>query len=152
MQGDLFILDGENTRIVKFAAGTTFERTFGGLNRAEAKLQSPIKLVVLPSGMVYVAETQRILVYDAYGNFVKALGEGVCSGLVGFDATEERSIAVSNDRVWLFDSDGTLLQAFSRSAWWTETPMREMTDIALTHAMIYVLTPETVHCFKNSLK
>jgi hypothetical protein len=77
--GDLFLLDGENNRVVKVNGFTTVERTFGGFDAGAGRLLEPRRLEVGPDDRVYVLDRDRVVVFDAFGNYLHALvwaGEG----------------------------------------------------------------------------
>ena len=81
--GDLFILDGENIRVLKFNAQNSFERTFGDINAGKGKLQNPIKLIATNS-RIFVGEKNKILIYDYFGNYLGSIGDGIINNLNGF--------------------------------------------------------------------
>ena len=67
-QGDLYILDSENKRILKFDVFGKFIQNFGGYDAGEFALQDPIKLAVSPIGYVYVLDNSGFIIFDQYGN------------------------------------------------------------------------------------
>lgn len=67
-QGDLYILDSENKRVIKFNLFGQFIQNFGGFDAGAFALQDPKKLAVSPSNMIYVLDEDRIVIFDQYGN------------------------------------------------------------------------------------
>lgn len=67
-QGDLFILDSENKRILKFDLFGNFVMNFGGFDAGNYALSNPEKMVVSPANNLYVLDDQRIIEFDQYGN------------------------------------------------------------------------------------
>ena len=74
-QGDIFILDSENSRIVKFDIFGNFIQNFGGYNYGDYALEKPLQLAVSPHNNIFVIDGDQILIFDQYGNGVgKATG------------------------------------------------------------------------------
>jgi|SRR3989304_4140354 len=69
-QGDLYILDSENKRVIKFNLFGQFIQNFGGFDAGAFSLQNPIKLSVSPLNLIYVLDEDRIVIFDQYGNGV----------------------------------------------------------------------------------
>lgn len=72
-QGDLFILDSENKRILKFDLFGNFIMNFGGFDAGAYALVNPKQMVVSPSNNLYVLDGSKILVFDQYGNGVNVI-------------------------------------------------------------------------------
>ena len=75
--GSLFICDTENSRIVKLDAANRVETTFGGFGGGAGRLQHPVQVEIGPNDAVYVLDPPRVVVYDAFGNFLTAIGGGI---------------------------------------------------------------------------
>jgi hypothetical protein len=67
-QGDLFILDSENKRILKFDLFGNFVMNFGGFDAGIYALSNPKKMIVSSANVLYVLDGQRIIEFDQYGN------------------------------------------------------------------------------------
>lgn len=76
-QGDLFILDSENKRILKFDLFGHFILNFGGFDSGNYALVNPKKMVVTPSNSLFVLDGKKIVVFDQYGNGVTELQTGL---------------------------------------------------------------------------
>ncbi|HKI77891.1 MAG TPA: NHL repeat-containing protein [Ignavibacteriaceae bacterium] len=72
-QGDLYILDSENKRIIKFNLFGQFEQNFGGFDAGAFALQDPKKLSVSPSNNIYVLDEFRIVIFDQFGNGIRII-------------------------------------------------------------------------------
>ena len=72
-QGDLFILDSENKRILKFDLFGNFIMNFGGFDAGIYALSRPKKMVVSSSNNLFVLDGKRIVVFDQYGNGINIL-------------------------------------------------------------------------------
>ncbi|MBI3586900.1 MAG: NHL repeat-containing protein [Ignavibacteriales bacterium] len=106
--GDLFILDEENIRVVKFNARSQFERAFGSLGDERGKLQHPIKILLSSDDHVYVLEPSKIIVYDYFGNYVQTIGVGTLHHAKGFAVGRENNIVVTSDTLYWFSKQGSV--------------------------------------------
>ncbi len=67
-QGDLFILDSENKRIIKFDLFGNFIQNFGGYEAGEYMLNSPERLAISGNNNIYVLDGDDIKIFDQFGN------------------------------------------------------------------------------------
>lgn len=67
-QGDMFILDSDNDRILKYDLNGNFSQEIGGVDAGEFSISSPIKFAVSKNGNVFVLESGFVDVFDQYGN------------------------------------------------------------------------------------
>jgi hypothetical protein len=75
-QGDVFILDSENSRIVKFDIFGNFIQNFGGYDYGNYALEKPKQLAVSMQNNIFVIDGDQIIIFDQYGNGVgKASGK-----------------------------------------------------------------------------
>ena len=74
-QGDLYILDSENKRLIKFDLFGNYIQNFGGYDAGNYSLADPLSLAVAPNGNIFVVDKKRIVVFDQYGNGLSILNE-----------------------------------------------------------------------------
>ncbi len=105
-QGDLFYSDRESGRIIKLDRFGKREIAFGGFAEGRGKLKNPGKISVT-SRFVYVADGDRIVVFDYYGNYIREIGSGKLKtpADVAVDA-KGRLYVADHDQVFVFDADG----------------------------------------------
>ena len=77
--GDIFILDSENSRIVKFDIFGNFLQNFGGYDYGNYALQKPVQLAVSMQNNIFVIDGNQIIIFDQYGN-----GTGKITGTKDF--------------------------------------------------------------------
>jgi hypothetical protein len=145
--GDLFILDGENLRVLKFNSQKFFERSFGDINAGIGKLQNPIRLVVTTS-RIFVGEQSRIVVFDYFGNYLGSIGDGTVSSLSGFTLSENDFVIASNDTLFWFSQDGIFQKSIPLSHIITGEPIDRIQDIAFFRSRLYILSPRKLHVFR----
>lgn len=66
--GDIFILDSENSRIIKFDLFGNFLQNFGGYDYGNYYLEQPKQLAVSMQNNIFVIDNNQIIIFDAYGN------------------------------------------------------------------------------------
>ncbi len=93
-QGDLFILDSDNSRILEYDLNGNFLQEIGGIDAGDFSVTQPEKLAISADGKIYVLDDGLILVYDYYGN-------GLFKIKIGFNATNigmsGNSLSVNNE-------------------------------------------------------
>jgi hypothetical protein len=144
--GDLFILDGENIRVLKFNPQVSFERTFGD-NAGKGKLQNPIKLIATNS-RIFVGEKNRIVVYDYFGNYLGCIGDGIISNINGFTILTNGLLAASSDTIWWFTREGTLQNILPLKNIISEDRIDQIQDIAYKGKQLFILSQHKIHVFK----
>ena len=145
--GDLFILDGENLRVLKFNPQNFFERSFGNINAGKGKLQNPIRLVVTTS-RIFVGEQTRIVVFDYFGNYLNSIGDGIVSALSGFAMSDNVLLLASPDTLWQFSQEGVFQKMIPRSHLITGERIERIQDVACSGQRLFILSPQRLHIFK----
>jgi hypothetical protein len=107
--GDLFVVDGENQRIVKIGGLSRVELTFGGFDAGTGKLNQPSRIAMGPADRIYVLDGSRILVYDVFGNFLTSLYEHMWEAPTALYADPERVLVADDSKIFSFGPDGQLL-------------------------------------------
>lgn len=72
-QGDIFILDSENSRIVKFDIFGSFIQNFGGYDYGNYSLHNPKQLAVSMNNNLFVIDEDQIVIFDQYGNGISKI-------------------------------------------------------------------------------
>ncbi|MBI5214511.1 MAG: NHL repeat-containing protein [Ignavibacteriae bacterium] len=99
--GALYIIDGENIRIIKLK-GDEVERTFGGIDAGKGRLQNPRKMRISDDDKVYVLDGNAIVVFDIFGNYVLTYPENMFAQLQAIGLCEENLVVVDSCRLNLF--------------------------------------------------
>lgn len=93
--GELYVLDSENIRIIKFNIFSQYISNFGSYNYGNYKLKSPTKLAISNNNDVYILDGMRLLKFDQFGN-----GNDIRN--LDFDIT---NIRISGDNLTLNSED-----------------------------------------------
>lgn len=141
-QGELFICDTENGRIVKVDQTSKVERTFGGFGGGRGRLTAPRRLELGPKDAVYVLDGRRVAVFDAFGNYIRDLVPGVFTEPSAVFSDQTVVAVLDSQIVFFFDGEerpaGTLaLQAILPAN-------SDVRSFALGGVFLYFLTPEGV--------
>ena len=67
-QGDFYILDSDNLRVIKYDASGNFITAFGGIDAGDFVLEEPRKLSVSPDGDVFIIDKNEIKIFDPFGS------------------------------------------------------------------------------------
>jgi len=67
IQGDIYVLDSENSRIMKFNSTGKFLLEFGNYSSGDYLLSNPTKLALSQDSKVFVLDENFINVFDQYG-------------------------------------------------------------------------------------
>lgn len=147
-QGDLFVLDGENTRVVKFNAQGGFERSFGDTESPEGRLTNPVDLVVTRDERIFVLEPEKIVEYDYLGNFVGVMRSPFLSGARGFCEANKGLLVVTQDRLLFFNSSRVVAWSVDASHIVSSRPLNPLQDVAVRNNSVILLTPATAGIFR----
>jgi DNA-binding beta-propeller fold protein YncE len=146
--GDMFVLDGDNSRVVKFVRSAVFERSFGGIDDQRGKVELPTKILVGSNDHVYVLEQRRLLEYDYFGNYMRTIGLGVLSDARGFDVGESRIVVAAKDTLYWFSDRGDLFRVTPTETLFASMPLSPLEDVALVRDRLYLLTAKRLFVFK----
>jgi len=74
-QKELFLIEHDENKIVKFDRNGNPERIFGTLESGEGELIKPQQIDILPNGQLVISDINRqsILFYDPFGSFIKEI-------------------------------------------------------------------------------
>jgi hypothetical protein len=146
--GDLFVLDGENLRIVKFTASMRYERSFGDIDDARARLRQPVKILLSPDDRVFVLESDRLLEFDYFGQDLRTIGSGLFRDARGFCFVRGGMVVVTPETLGWFNERGELLREIRASDILAQSPISVMEDVAVEADRLLVLTSTHLHILR----
>jgi hypothetical protein len=138
--GDLFVLDGENLRVVKFSANVQYERSFGDIDDARARLRQPIKILISPGDHVYVLEPDRLVEFDYFGQYLREIGRGSFHDASGFCLVQDGIIVVTPTTLFWFNERGEVVRQVRVSEIASASPLGPMEDVAGSGDQLFLLT------------
>ncbi|MBU2491408.1 MAG: NHL repeat-containing protein [Bacteroidetes bacterium] len=144
-QGDLYILDSDNSRILKYGMSGNFLLEIGGNDAGEFSLSNPVNFAISGEGKLYVIDKDMIFVFDQYGT-------GLFKISIGMDAD---NISISKDKLLINDTDKIQIIDFKKlndgiitidsSQLNIDTPIK---GSILSGGKLYVLTETTIQIFE----
>ena len=143
-QGDLYILDSDNSRILKFGLTGNFLLEIGGNNAGEYSLSNPINFAISDDGKLFVIDAGFILVFDQYG-----------TGLMKFKTSFEASnLSISKSKIILNSPDQIeIIDLINRS---NDSRLIKSTQLNINSSIkeaklfnnkMYVLTETSIHIY-----
>lgn len=108
-QGDLYVCDGENQRVVRINRLSQVEKVIGGFDAGKGKLDRPTRIAAGPKDDLYVLDGSRILVFDAFGNFLVFLYESMWHAPSALYGDEEGVIVADGGVLYWFGPGQQLL-------------------------------------------
>ncbi len=70
-QGDMLIVDGENSRILKLSPFGEFRGAFGDIKAGAGRLVEPARIEVDGSDNAYVLDQNRLIQFDPFGSYIR---------------------------------------------------------------------------------
>lgn len=150
--GDLFVLDGDNLRVVKFSGNVRYERSFGDIDDQRSRLRQPGKILVGPNDHVFVLEPNRLLEFDYFGHYVRTIGENIFSEACGFCFVRGGIVVVTHSVLFWFSDRGELARIIRPSDLQTKVDPGPFEDAASAGDRLLVLTSTRLHIFQLSVE
>jgi DNA-binding beta-propeller fold protein YncE len=141
--GALYLVDGENIRILKFDATNAFERSFGGEEAGNGRLHSPSRLRVSVDDQVYVQDGNSLVVFNVFGNFVRTIGDGLFRNLQTFTVNESALYALDSCTVRVLNNKGEVIWSYDLLREGLVSPC-EVKDFAVLGKQLYILTSKEI--------
>lgn len=149
--GDLFVLDGDNLRVVKFSGNVRYERSFGDIDDQRSRLRRPEKILIDPNDHVFVLEPDRLLEFDYFGHYLRTIGEHSFSEACGFCFVRGGIIVATHAELCWFSDRGELTRTIRPSDLQTKIEPGPFEDVAGAGDRLLILTSTRLHIFHLSL-
>ncbi len=142
-QGDLFILDSDNTRILKYNLRGEYLLQIGGFDAGNYSLSNPIKFALTQNGNILVIDNDHLVLFDQFGNGISKTSldfkpSNVNSTFNGITLTDGKNV---------FYSD--VFSEYQSNSFKIFTPDSEMiiNDAIIFKSKLYILTPSSIQIF-----
>lgn len=144
--GTLYVIDGENRRIMAFDRDNRVERSFGDYTSGEGRLRSPRSVDVGPDDRLYVLDGKRVTAFDHFGNWLGERFSGLLTSPSGIHADELGVIVVDGDSLRLFDRDERPMNAVGLRVFTGGSAVR---GVATGAGKMYFLTAEGIRTLRD---
>jgi hypothetical protein len=105
-QGELFILETEGKRVLKFDQNQIFQMEFGSYSAGAGALSDPRDITVTPSDRVFVLDAHRVVAYDIFGNYVSSFSLLSPESPKALSSTNDEIVVTFPSSIKVFSSDG----------------------------------------------
>jgi hypothetical protein len=115
-QGDLFILDSDNKRILKFNLRGEFQNTIGGFDAGAFALSFPINFCITENSQLLVVDQPHIIEFDHFGNGIRKISlpfnpTNINSSIQFVSITDRKNVALlSNSEIELERTNPVILK------------------------------------------
>jgi hypothetical protein len=125
----LYVIDGENKRIVYYPDGITPITYFGGFQSAQKPMINPAKLIKDRYNCIYVFDkkSNSIFKYDNFGNYIKS---------IEYDTI--KSVSIFNNIIYIFTGSDLLMYDVSKNAYVDKILLtKEISNLNVTDMLVY---------------
>jgi hypothetical protein len=125
----LYVVDGENKRIVYYPDGITPITYFGGFQSAQKPFVEPVKLMKDGYNGLYVFDkkSSSIFKYDNFGSYVKT-----------FEYNTIKSVSIYNNIIYIFTGNELLLYDIGKNAYSSKISLlKEFLDMQVSDILVY---------------
>jgi len=143
-QGELFVVESDGRRILKFAPNEQLEREFGSFNAGAGVLREPRDVAVTPEGRVLVLDEHRVVEFDTFANYITSvLLDSVFSPL-SISVAGKGMIVIDPRRVVLYSLEGMRQGEITARSLIGVEANGEFRDAAGVGSTLYILTSHTI--------
>jgi len=138
--GALFIVDGENKRVLEVSSSNDIEAAFGDIGGGEGRLQSPQRVRVSGNDLVYVQDGNQIVVFDIFGNYLETLGKNLFKHLRSFTVSRDSVYALDSCALYIFGRTGESEYQGDINIGGATTVECDAVDVAVYNEKIFILS------------
>lgn len=137
---DTYAIDAYNNLVVKWDQDRNIIQLIGEYNQGEGALSRPVALELGPNETLYVLDTGHasVLVYDAFGGYLRSIGEGLLDDATSLVHHLDRLFIVLQDRLVVMHEAGRLDVVVA-----VEGP-GPLLDVAFHEGELFLLTASTL--------
>jgi DNA-binding beta-propeller fold protein YncE len=152
IHGELFIIDGENIRLLKLNSFGDPEMSFGDFAEGKGRLLQPVQVVISPDDKIYVSDSQanKIIVFDYFGNYLTEIGSNFLKGPQGIFYSSLKLLFIADQgkkRIVAFKPDGELVITWSRISDESGS-FKNPVDVVTLQKRVFVLDNDRVFVFE----
>ena len=143
-QGELFVVESDGRRILKFTPSQQLEREFGSFNAGAGVLREPRDIAVTPEGRVLVLDDHRIVEFDTFANYITSIPLDSVYSPGSISIAGNAMIVIDPRRVVLCSLEGIRQGEITARSLIGVEANGEFRDAAGVGSTLYILTSHTV--------
>ena len=144
-QGDLFILDSDNSRILKYNLSGDFVLEIGSYDAGDFTLNDPKTFAVSPDGKIFVLDQNKIVLFDQYGTGLSNIDTGFEAENINITFTNLVISGSDNIKYGDLSASPVILKEFFPDH---ELIKSKIVEALLFESKIYILTQKDILIFK----
>ena len=144
--GDLYVLDSENIRVLKFDLFGNFIQNFGGFDWGIFSLKNPKKLAVNSDNSILVLDDSVLVIYDQFGNGKEKIKLGKSFTNLN---TSSGSLILNNDNEIYMGSFSIGENILSKINLIGSDNELKILSCSVFNKKLYVLTPNEILVFNK---
>jgi hypothetical protein len=115
-QGELFILETQGKRVLKFDQNQNFQMEFGSYSAGAGALSDPRDITVTSLDRVFVLDGHRVVSYDVFGNYLGVFPLASDENPKAISSASDKIIVTFPSSIKVFSYDGRLQYQISSRA------------------------------------
>ncbi|MCF8242149.1 MAG: NHL repeat-containing protein [Melioribacteraceae bacterium] len=144
-QGDLFILDSENKRVLKYNLTGDFLLEIGNYDAGSFALNDPKKFAIVKSSKIFVIDKEQLIIFDLFGTGLSKVNLNIDADNIHYNSNV---LSINDERRILFLDISTKSQSFEIFEPELETGLR-IKEVLFHNNKLYVLTNKTILIFQK---
>ena len=105
-QGELFILEAQGKRVLKFDQNQNFQAEFGSYSAGAGTLSDPRDITMAPSDRIFVLDAHQVIGYDVFGNYLNSFQLVSPETPKGISSTKDEVVVTYPSSIKVFSWDG----------------------------------------------
>ncbi|MFA5806603.1 MAG: NHL repeat-containing protein [Melioribacteraceae bacterium] len=143
-QGDLFILDSDNNRILKYNARGEFQAAIGGYDAGSFSLITP-KQFTISKTKILVLDSQFLVLFDQFGNGIKKIKLAFVPDNIN---STFRNVCINDKSQIVFIDEANIESGNFIPVNFLSKPEEEIIDALIFNAKLYLLTKNSIMIYK----
>ena len=147
--GDLYVLDSENIRVLKFDLFGNYIQNFGGFDWGIFSLKNPKKLTINSDNSILVLDDSVLVIYDQFGNGKDKINLG--NSFTDLKISSGTLILNNDDEIYMgsINPGENVLSKLNLIGINDEL---KILSCSVFNNKLYVLTPNEIFVFNKSMK
>ncbi|MDE3058660.1 MAG: NHL repeat-containing protein [Bacteroidota bacterium] len=150
LQGELFVVESESDRILKFDQNQNFQKEFGSYSAGAGTLKTPRDISINSGDTVFILDEHRVVEFDIFGNYVGSIALPQADTALALSTFGGGVLVSMASAIAAYSSDGTPLFIITRSRIVGFPPPNglhqdeEIRDALLLSSKLFILTNHTI--------